>query len=95
VLVLDWLLAIFLFGGLRFAVRGYRENRAARTRRGPPRARALIVGAGDGAERLLRQVHQGGSGFRPVALVDDDRSKLGMRLHRVPVIGTSTTSPRS
>src|SRR5690606_12615642 len=70
VLILDWIIAIFLFGGVRFCVRALRETFGGKheiDRRG---TRALIVGAGDAAERLLRQVWQGGTGLRPVGLVD-------------------------
>lgn len=88
VLILDWIIAIFLFGGARFCVRALRETFGGKheiDRRG---TRALIVGAGDAAERLLRQVWQGGTGLRPVGLVDDDPTKQGMRLHGVPIVGT-------
>jgi FlaA1/EpsC-like NDP-sugar epimerase len=78
VLVLDWLLAIFLFGGLRFAVRGYREKRAS-LRGGDRRATGALCRSGRGRARSGSsvQVHQGGNGFRPVGLVDDDPAQAG------------------
>ncbi|WP_420129574.1 polysaccharide biosynthesis protein [Longimicrobium sp.] len=89
VLVLDWITALVLFGGLRFGVRAFREERLLpwRARRGK---RALIIGAGTAAERLLRETQrEGESEICPVAMVDDDVTKRGMRLHGVPVVGTS------
>jgi FlaA1/EpsC-like NDP-sugar epimerase len=89
VLVLDWITALVLFGGLRFGVRAFREERLLpwRARRGK---RALIIGAGTAAERLLRETQrEGESEIFPVAMVDDDPGKHGMRLHGVPVVGTS------
>jgi FlaA1/EpsC-like NDP-sugar epimerase len=89
VLVLDWITALVLFGGLRFGVRAFREERLLpwRARRGK---RALIIGAGTAAERLLRETQrEGESDICPVAMVDDDPDKRGMRLHGVPVVGTS------
>ncbi|HST58909.1 MAG TPA: nucleoside-diphosphate sugar epimerase/dehydratase [Longimicrobium sp.] len=89
VLVLDWITALVLFGGLRFAVRAFREERLVpwRQRRGK---RTLIIGAGTAAERLLRETQrEGESELLPVAMVDDDPSKLGMRLHGIPVVGTA------
>ncbi|HET7274393.1 MAG TPA: hypothetical protein VFI91_04405, partial [Longimicrobiaceae bacterium] len=89
ILVLDWLIAIFLFGGIRFAVRGVREKRSGWSgveRRGTP---TLLVGAGEAAERLIRQLRHGGSGLRAIGLVDDDEAKHGMRLHGVPVLGST------
>lgn len=88
VLVLDWITAVILFGGVRFAVRAFREERLVpwRPRRGK---RTLIIGAGTGAERLLRETQrEGESDLCPVAMVDDDPAKLGMRLHGIPVLGT-------
>src|SRR5690606_17169238 len=55
---------------------------------------ALIIGAGDAAERLLRQVWQGGTGLRPLGLVDDDPIKHGMSLHGVPILGSTDDLPR-
>jgi FlaA1/EpsC-like NDP-sugar epimerase len=51
VLVLDWLLAMGVFGGLRFAVRGVREGRLMRRRSGGSGRRTLIIGAGEAAKR--------------------------------------------
>jgi FlaA1/EpsC-like NDP-sugar epimerase len=89
VVVLDWATALLLFGGGRFAVRAFREERLVpwRSRRG---TRALIIGGGAAAERLLREAQRDReSEICPVGIVDDDATKLGMRLHGVPVLGGS------
>jgi FlaA1/EpsC-like NDP-sugar epimerase len=89
VVVLDWAAALLLFGGGRFAVRAFREERLVpwRSRRG---TRALIIGGGAAAERLLREAQRDReSEICPVGIVDDDATKLGMRLHGVPVVGGS------
>lgn len=89
VLVLDWITALLLFGGIRFAVRAFRERRLIRWRPASGK-RTLIIGAGAAAERLLRESQRDGeSQLCPVVIVDDDPDKLGMRLHGVPVVGTS------
>jgi FlaA1/EpsC-like NDP-sugar epimerase len=89
VLVLDWVAALFLFGGLRFSVRAFRERRLLPWRAAAG-TRTLIIGAGDAAERLLRESQRDGEAeLFPVAMVDDDPDKLGMRLHGVPVVGTT------
>jgi FlaA1/EpsC-like NDP-sugar epimerase len=87
VLVLDWITALILFGGVRFAVRAFREERLVPWRQ-PRGKRTLIIGAGTAAERLLRETQrEGESDICPVALVDDDPAKLGMRMHGIPVVG--------
>jgi FlaA1/EpsC-like NDP-sugar epimerase len=93
VLVLDWITALVLFGGIRFVVRAFREERLLPWRQRPGR-RALIIGAGNAAERLLREVRRDGEGrIWPIAMVDDDPEKKGMRLHGVPVLGTVADLP--
>jgi FlaA1/EpsC-like NDP-sugar epimerase len=94
ILVLDWAIAILLFGGLRFGVRAFREDHLLprKLRQGK---RTLVVGAGSGAERLLRQFQRSAEigHYHPVGLVDDDPSKTGMRIHGVPVLGTTRDLP--
>jgi FlaA1/EpsC-like NDP-sugar epimerase len=93
VIPVDWILTVMIFGGGRFAVRGFRERRLL-PRVASSAPRTLVIGAGNAAERLLREcVRDPKCGFNPVALVDDDVTKHGMRLHGVPVLGTVAALP--
>jgi FlaA1/EpsC-like NDP-sugar epimerase len=88
-LALDWITSILVFGGLRFAVRAFREERFIpwKARHGK---RTLIIGAGISGERLVRESQRdGGAEVYPLALLDDDLAKRGMRLHGIPVLGTT------
>ncbi|HET7564407.1 MAG TPA: nucleoside-diphosphate sugar epimerase/dehydratase [Gemmatimonadaceae bacterium] len=88
VFVLDWMAAILLGGGARFAARCLHEGRIPLRR--AKGKRVLVVGAGNGAERLLRQLrHENGRALNVVALVDDDPAKRHSALHGVPVVGTT------
>lgn len=101
VLLLDAVLGLLLVAGARIAVRlggtklGAPEGRV-RALRGPlpaeppPRKpRALIVGAGDAGEMLVREILRGGSlDYDPVGFVDDDARKAGLRIHGIPVAGS-------
>jgi len=50
--------------------------------------RLLLVGTGDAADRVLRELHDNNRlPYRAVGLVDDDPRKTGMKLHGVPVLG--------
>ena len=54
---------------------------------GSPR-RALIVGAGQTGERLVRELRrQTQHGYVPVCFVDDDPARHGLHIHDVPVRG--------
>lgn len=86
VIVLEWLLAGALAGGVHFVARCVRDGHIRlRARAGQ---RTLVVGAGDAAERLIRQArHESSLGINPVCLVDDDPEKIGLRLHGLRVEG--------
>jgi len=86
VLLLDWLLCLALVGGVRLAIRALRES----GRNGLPQGnRALIVGAGDAAEMLMREIERNpGLPYDVVGFVDDDPGKRGRRLHGREVLGT-------
>ncbi|HSU17083.1 nucleoside-diphosphate sugar epimerase/dehydratase [Longimicrobium sp.] len=87
ILLLDWGVAMMVFGGGRLVVRTLREGALIGwgAASGTP---AVIIGAGEGGERLIRQCRRtDDGGLRPVALVDDDPGKIGMSLHGVPVVG--------
>jgi FlaA1/EpsC-like NDP-sugar epimerase len=89
IVLLDWLLCLFVIGGARFSLRIAREERIDRRRAvvGKP---TLILGAGVAAEQLLRHIRfDPASEIRPVGLLDDDTEKHGMRLHGVPILGTT------
>jgi FlaA1/EpsC-like NDP-sugar epimerase len=87
VFLLDWLNMVFLSGGLRFAARAFREGQlpmqASRGGR-----RTLLIGAGEAAEMLLRQVrHDRRHDITVVGLIDDHPETHGRSLHGVPVLG--------
>ncbi|HXI33809.1 MAG TPA: nucleoside-diphosphate sugar epimerase/dehydratase, partial [Gemmatimonadales bacterium] len=86
VLLLDWILTIFVAGGIRFAARVLLEAQLARSRaRGK---RTFIIGAGEAAEQLVRQVlHDSRGPMDVVGLIDDNRDTHGRTLHGVRVLG--------
>jgi FlaA1/EpsC-like NDP-sugar epimerase len=50
--------------------------------------RAIVVGAGSAGGMIVRELIENPQlGMFPVALLDDDASKKGLRLHNVPVLG--------
>jgi hypothetical protein len=85
VAVIGCSIAVGFFGLLRFHSRLFAFHRGQR----PEGRRALIVGAGESAGSLLRELARDEVGeLRPVALVDDDPRKLGRRLAGIPIVGT-------
>lgn len=92
VLVMHPLLLALLMGGSRFAYRSWKEHRLY----GPARMRGqpvLILGAGEAADSLLREMQRSGLWYA-VALIDDNPSKQGRRLRGLPVYGPLDTIAR-
>ncbi len=85
------LLAVAMLCGVRLISRTVLQA-AADSSYGSVKNKVIVVGAGDAAERLLKDLPN--SGYAAVALVDDDRQKLGARIHGVPVLGVIDDLPR-
>ena len=92
VLIIDWVLTIFFCGGVMFATRYVAEMRP---RYEPATGRrTLLIGAGAGAEQLLRHVqHDREHDLAVVGIVDDDPSTHDQLLHGVPVLGSTSDLP--
>lgn len=89
ILILDWLLSLFVYGGARAAVRGAREARRL-VRRGREARRALVLGTGELAVSLLRQLRSAERDpIVPVGLLAEDPAQVGTHVCGVPVLGTA------
>ena len=85
VMVIDAGLLLLALGGLRLCRRLYVELSHPASGRS-----VLIVGAGDAGELIVRDMKNSSraQGYRPIGFIDDDTSKVGKRIHGVPVLGT-------
>jgi FlaA1/EpsC-like NDP-sugar epimerase len=87
---LEPLLSTFLLAGIRLLSRVSVES--VRIDAVPPR-KVILIGAGTAAQMTIREFKRPGSGYCAVACVDDDRSKTGIKIHGVPVVGTVDELP--
>lgn len=86
VLVTEWILCLALVGGVRLAMRAVRESKIGNHQASG--RRALIVGAGDAGEMLIREIERNtGLGYEVIGFVDDDPKKHGRRIHGIEVLG--------
>lgn len=92
VYVLDPILLLLLMGGGRFAYRAWREHRefGSLTAQGKP---VLILGAGDTAAGLMRELRHSGQ-WRVVGLLDDNTAKHHRTLYGLKVLGGLGELPR-
>jgi FlaA1/EpsC-like NDP-sugar epimerase len=100
VLILDSLITLILVGGARMLIRVYIQRTIPASFFSPTffpffnpdrekRTRLLIVGAGDAAEKMLREIQENPRiHYRPVGFLDDNPRKRGQAIHGVPVLGT-------
>jgi len=88
VLVLDFFATVFLICTARLGFRIYREE--LRPISGEGVRHVLIVGAGNAAEAIIREMHRMRvERHRVVGLVDDDPKKQRMLIHGAPILGTT------
>ena len=90
----DWLLTLGFLAGARLLVRSIMERPSPRgiMARGKE---VLVVGAGDAAQLIVREMLKSAAlGYTPIGLVDDDPRKKNLRLHGVRVLGTTEDLPR-
>lgn len=87
VFLIDWLLLLFLVSSSRVFMRLLRESFIKMNM--PQGKRILIMGAGDMGEAVLREIERNkAKNYNPVGFIDDDISKVGRRIHNIPVLGT-------
>jgi len=95
-LAVEWLVVMALIGGERLSIRLWREHSARRTWTVWPdrKKRLLLIGAGDAAEMITRELGQRPSlGYQLAGYADDDPRKLGQKVHGVAVLGRTWEIP--
>lgn len=103
VFLIDALLTILSVSGFRIAIRIYFEQAAGESvgrvlknalsqvfsKPAGHTKRVIIIGAGDCGEKIYREIgHNPALGFRVAGFLDDNQTKVGKKIHGLPVLGT-------
>ena len=89
-----YVLEPLLAAGMLIGVRIFSRVLAESVRQDLASARkVLLIGAGVGAQTVVREIGRPGSEYAPIGYVDDDRSKLGLKIEGIPVLGTIDQLP--
>ena len=102
VFIMDWCFTILLISGYRLCIRLYFERMSNDNISSIPTRQVLtmffkkmaetklllIIGAGDGGEKIFREIHNNERlQYTVIGFLDDDMSKIGRKIHGVPVLG--------
>jgi FlaA1/EpsC-like NDP-sugar epimerase len=102
IFIIDWILTLLCIAGSRVAIRlyywlgtgdesaGLRGINFIKALVRPDRKgkRLIIIGAGDCAEKISREIHDNPNlGYRIVGYIDDDALKASRHIHGIPVLG--------
>ncbi len=92
VAAMDLLLTLAFVAGSRLLARSLIERpRGGLVARGKE---VLVIGAGDAAQLILREMLKSSAlGYTPIGLIDDDPRKKNLRLHGIRVLGTTDELP--
>ncbi len=92
---LDAVFTFLLISGHRFAIRFFYKNVSGSRKLVPTlslhpksKKKLLLIGAGDAAEMIVREVYNNPMlPYEIVGLVDDNPNKIGLKIHGIPVLG--------
>ena len=91
--LINFMALVFALGGVRFALRILKDH-FEHKRNKAPESHVLIVGAGDAAEMIIREMHKHLELNKAiVGLIDDDPDKKNLEIHGVKVIGNRYDIP--
>ncbi len=89
-LIINWLVLVFLLGAPRLLYRVFKDRGFDHVleRDSHKRVPVLLIGVGDAAEVFIREMARDRNApYEVIGLVDEKGTRVGRRMHGVPVIG--------
>ena len=92
ILVLDFIISVFLIGGIRFSIRAFREY--ARIMPQSMVKNALIYGSREIGVELLKEIKANSQlKTNVIGFIDDFAPKKGFKIHGIPILGGQEEIP--
>lgn len=95
VFLLDGMLTFLFIAGVRIGLRLFYQRSSGvtfalgRVESSNHRKKILIIGAGDAAEKAVREIYDNRSlPYKVVGFLDDNYRKIGNRIHGIPILGS-------
>lgn len=88
VFILIWGMMLFFIGGTRISRRFFASRRVWIGLGAKKRDNLLVIGAGAAGSMVIKELFEHPELGQPVAIIDEDPLKKGLRIHGVPVMGT-------
>ncbi|NLD24328.1 MAG: polysaccharide biosynthesis protein [Bacteroidales bacterium] len=88
VFILIWGMMLFFTGGTRISRRLFASRRVWTGFGAKNRDNLLVIGAGAAGSMVIKELFEHPELGHPVAVIDEDPLKTGLRIHGVPVMGT-------
>lgn len=85
--IINWFVLIAMLGGPRFVYRLLKDGRLDFRFETIARVPVLLIGAGHAAEAFVRATVRDGAAYRVVGILDEKGSRVGRRIHNIPVLG--------
>jgi len=94
VLAIDWLLTLLFIGSSRFIARARDDIFSSSAANYENQKKVIVVGAGEAGSTLVKHMQRHpDKGYKPVAFLDDNKSKIGHMIHGVKVLGNTRSLP--
>lgn len=94
-ILLIYLISLLLVSGGHIVFRIFHDYKASTSpdNNTTKKIRTLVVGAGDGGNLFIKNIQKNSTDIKVVGIVDDNRTKHGMRLYGIPILGNIADIP--
>ncbi|WP_035050152.1 polysaccharide biosynthesis protein [Carnobacterium jeotgali] len=94
-ILLIYLISLLLVSGGHIVFRIFHDYKTGLSpeKKTAKKIRTLVVGAGDGGNLFIKNILKTSTDIKVVGIVDDNKTKHGMRLYGIPILGKATDIP--